>query len=244
MVLFITGNDTNIGKTFVTALLTDCLSEKYKSIAVVKPIESGVNSRNKSDLDLIKALNKHNLDKLDFFNFYSFKQPLAPLTASILAKTNIKKEQITKNIHKLSKLYDLVIVEGAGGLRVPIGKNFEVIDLISALKARTILVVLPFLGTINHTLLSVEALKRRKIKLEGVVINRYPKRPNISELYNPIILKENGINILGVVPQLLVEKLEKTQYSVKKWFAPSLNGEFQSQKFLANCKDKFNKIPR
>ena len=57
-------------------------------------------------------------------------------------------------------------------------------------------------------------------------------------------LKENGINILGVVPQLLVEKLEKTQYSVKKWFAPSLNGEFQSQKFLAKCKDKFNKIPR
>ena len=77
----------------------------------------------------------------------------------------------------------MVIVEGAGGLRVPIGKNFEVIDLISTLKARTILVVLPFLGTINHTLLSVEALKRRKIKLEGVVINRYPKRPNISELY-------------------------------------------------------------
>ena len=73
MILFITGNDTNIGKTFVAALLTDCLSEKYKSIAVVKPIESGVNSTNKSDLDLIKALNKHNLDKLDFFNFYSFK---------------------------------------------------------------------------------------------------------------------------------------------------------------------------
>ena len=128
MILFITGNDTNIGKTFVAALLTDCLSEKYKSIAVVKPIESGVNSTNKSDLDLIKALNKHNLDKLDFFNFYSFKKPLAPLTASILAKTNIKKEQITKNIHKLSKLYDLVIVEGAGGLRVPIGKNFNGVD--------------------------------------------------------------------------------------------------------------------
>jgi|TARA_B100000959_G_C14964683_1_gene617238 dethiobiotin synthetase len=244
MILFITGNDTNIGKTFVTALLTNCLSQKYKSIAVVKPIESGVSSRNKSDLKLIKALNRHNLDKLDFFNFYSFKQPLAPLTASILTKTNIKKGQITKNIHKLSKLYDLVIVEGMGGLRVPIGKNFEVIDLISALKARTILVILPSLGTINHTLLSVEALKRRKIKLEGVVINRYPKRPNISELYNPVILEENGIKILGVVPKLLIEKLKKTEYSAKKWFTPLLNGEFQPDKFLATCKDKFSKISR
>jgi dethiobiotin synthetase len=242
MILFVTANDTNMGKTFVTALLIDCLIQKYDKIAVVKPIESGLRSINKSDLMFIRNINKKNLNKIDFFNFYSFEEPLAPLTAAILTKTNIKKNKIIDNIYKLSNFYDIVVVEGVGGLRVPIGKNFEVIDLIKELKAKTILVVSPSLGTINHTLLSVEALRRRKIRLEGIVINNYPKKPNISELYNPIIFKENKIKILGVVPTLTISDSNKLRYSSKKFFAPSLNGEFESKKFLLSCRYQFDKI--
>ena len=242
MILFVTANDTNMGKTFVTSLLIDCSIRKYNKIAVVKPIESGVDSINNSDLMFIKNMNKKNLNKIDFFNYYSFEQALAPITAAILTKTNIKKNLITKNIYKLSNIYDLVVVEGVGGLRVPIGKNFEIIDLINELKAKTILVVSPSLGTINHTLLSVEALERREIELEGVIINNYPKRPNISELYNPIIFRENKIKILGVIPKFTISDLKKLRYSSKKFFAPSLNGEFEPEKFLLDCQDKFDKI--
>ena len=100
---------------------------------------------------------------------------------------------LTNNILKLEKDFDLVIIEGAGGLRVPITKNFEVIDLIKAINATVILVISPFLGTINHTLLSIEAMKSRKISFKGVVINFYPKNPNISELHNPVLLDQYKI---------------------------------------------------
>ena len=187
MFLFVTGNDTDIGKTLTTALIVKSLSDKYNRIAVVKPVESGVKNASNSDLYFIQKINKNNIDSLVFYNFETFKEPLAPLTSSILEGRKVNSMILTNNILKLEKDFDLVIIEGAGGLRVPITKNFEVIDLIKAINATVILVISPFLGTINHTLLSIEAMKSRKISFKGVIINFYPKNPNISELHKPYV---------------------------------------------------------
>ena len=92
------------------------------------------------------------------------------------------------------------------------------IDLIKKIKADVILVTSPSLGTINHTLLSYEALKRMKIKFRGIIINNYPKKPNISEIYNPIIISQNNVKILGLVPRFSSSDSKKSKINYKKFF--------------------------
>ena len=242
MTIFVTGTATNIGKTFVTALLVGCLSSKYNKIAVVKPIESGVVKSSKSALNSIKKILKKKSDKVDFYNFVTFKQPVAPFTASLINKKPIDFNMIVKNINHLKGKYDLVVIEGAGGLKVPITKKLQMIDLIKKIKADVILVTSPSLGTINHTLLSYEALKRMKIKFRGIIINNYPKKPNISEIYNPIIISQNNVKILGLVPRFSSSDSKKSKINYKNFFDPSLNGTFNLKNFLQTCNLKFSKI--
>ena len=104
MIFFISGNDTNIGKTFVSALLLKSLSEKYNKIAYIKPIESGALKVNQSDLSFVKKFSNL-VEKVDFFQFSLFKEPVAPLTASLIEKKKINYSQIVKNIKKLEKEY-------------------------------------------------------------------------------------------------------------------------------------------
>ena len=88
MVIYITANDTEIGKTFVTSLILNSLSKKIRSkIAMIKPIESGVINYKNSDLGIINNNNK-NLKNIDYFNFYSFKEPISPYTASLIENKN------------------------------------------------------------------------------------------------------------------------------------------------------------
>ncbi|MBT3445406.1 dethiobiotin synthase [bacterium] len=242
MFLFVTGNDTDIGKTLTTALIVKSLSDKYNRIAVVKPVESGVKNASNSDLYFIQKINKNNIDNLVFYNFETFKEPLAPLTSSILEDRKVNSMILTNNILKLEKDFDLVIIEGAGGLRVPITKNFEVIDLIKAINATVILVISPFLGTINHTLLSIEAMKSRKISFKGVVINFYPKNPNISELHNPVLLDQYKIKILGVIPKLTKLSMKSPKLPIKTFFSSFLGGKFNSMNFIKDCKKEFAKL--
>ena len=160
----------------------------------------------------------------------------------MIEKVNINCKEIIKQIKKIDNEYDLVLVEGAGGLRVPITKDIEIIDLIKSLKAKVILVVTPFLGTLNHTLMSVDTLKHRKIDLEGIIINFYPKNPNISELHNPILINEKKIKILGVVPRMTEISLKSGKVSAKSFFSSRLGGQFSSINFLKECKYKFKLI--
>ena len=241
MIFFISGNDTNIGKTFVSSLLVNSLSRKYSRIAYVKPIESGISKPYLSDLSQVKKFNK-SLKNVDFFQFETFIEPVAPLTASLIEKVDVDYKKIVKQIKKFDHEYDLVVVEGAGGLRVPITKHKEIIDLIKSIQAKVILVVTPFLGTLNHTLMSVDTLKRRKIDLEGIIINFYPKKPNISELHNPILINEKKIKILGVVPRMTKISLKSPGLAVKTFFSSRLGGQFSSINFLKECKYKFELI--
>lgn len=237
MILFVSGNDTNIGKTFVSSLLIESISRKYNKIAYIKPIESGVLRASNSDFAYVKKFN--NFRNVDFFQFESFKEPVAPLTASILEKKDIDYSQIVKKIRQLEKNYDLLVVEGAGGLRVPITKSKEVVDLIKSIKARVLLVATPYLGTLNHTFMSIEVLKSRNISFEGVILNFYPKNPNISELHNPILINSKRIKILGVIPKISKISLKTNNYKLNSFFSHSLGGKFSDENFIKKIKKKF-----
>lgn len=172
-VIFVAGTDTGVGKTVITKLLAGHLAKRGYEVATQKWIETGVTKS--------RAV-------------YSFKLAASPhLAAKVEGRTiNIKK--IKGALKNLSKKHDLVIVEGTGGLLVPVTEKILLIDLIKELKIPVLLVAANRIGTINHTLLSIEALKKRKIKLLGVVLNSISKKGNalISEDNSRIVKKMIG----------------------------------------------------
>lgn len=153
MQIFITGTDTNIGKTIVSSWL--CLHTGY---SYFKPIQTG--SINNTDSNFIKKLNINTYQES-----FVYKHPASPHLAARLENQSININNI--NIPKDNNL----IIEGAGGLLVPINKNILLIDLIKKINVPVILVAKSTLGTINHTLLSLEALRSRNINILGVILN-------------------------------------------------------------------------
>lgn len=155
MQVFISGTDTNIGKTIISAWL--CLHTKY---AYFKPIQTG--SLEQLDSKVVLDLSA---DIQIYPEIYIYKTPVSPHLAAILEKQEIDIAKIKLPDHKN------LIIEGAGGLLVPLNKKYFIIDLIFYLNLPVILVANSRLGTINHTLLSLTELKRRNINTLGVIIN-------------------------------------------------------------------------
>lgn len=240
MVIYITANDTEIGKTFVTSLILNSLSKKNKrsKIAMIKPIESGVINYKNSDLGIINNNNK-NLKNIDYFNFYSFKEPISPYTASLIENKKINYKSLIKKISLINEEYDITIVEGAGGLMVPITRNKKIIDMIKDLNSHCYLIVNPNLGTINHTYLSIQSIKEYKIKFNGIIINSYPKNPGISEIYNPIFFSNNKIKIQGVIPRIKKTQINEIHLKSSNYLSNILGGKFNENLFIKSCNKLF-----
>ena len=176
---FVTGIGTNIGKTIVSAILTEALEADYW-----KPIQAG-------DLEHSDSLKVENLitnTKSKIYpETYRLNQPMSPHAAAKLDNITIDLEKI-----ELPKTTNNLIIEGAGGLMVPLNNKDLIIDLIKKLDVEVILVSQNYLGSINHTLLSLESLKVRKLKVKGVIFNG---KPNLeTENY---ILNYSGVKCLG-----------------------------------------------
>ncbi|MFH1782990.1 MAG: dethiobiotin synthase [Candidatus Omnitrophota bacterium] len=190
---FITGTDTEVGKTEVSRALADFYRKKSLKVGTMKPIASGV-SGVYEDAMILKGVNP-----------VSLKLPLAPMVAARLEKKKIDLEKVWKSFKELKKLNDIVIVEGIGGLMVPICKQgkkvFYVLDMIKKMKLPVIIVSRPNLGTINHTVMTVDILKRSKVKIAGIIFNyTRPIKRDISIKTNPGIIEElTGIKVLGVM---------------------------------------------
>lgn len=169
--LFITATGTNVGKTHTTLKLIEALASAGHKIGVYKPIETGVTHIAPDATTLLKACQKVNenfkaLKPLDN-TAYTFALPAAPFCADI--EQSIEIDKIIEKYYELSTLCDILLVEGAGGLMVPITKDFHMIDLIQKLGIKTLLVTPSRLGCINDTLLSIEALKARDIDFDWCV---------------------------------------------------------------------------
>jgi len=184
--LFITATGTNIGKTHTTVKLIEALAAQGLSVGVFKPVETGVVHTAPDAALLLETCRKVNKNFSGFtpedITAYTFTLPAAPFCAD--TKQTIDPETILEKYTQLSQLCDILLVEGAGGLMVPLTKNFFMIDLAGILKSNVLLVTPSRLGCINDTLLSMEALKRRNISFDWCV-NLYEDRETFTEVTRP-----------------------------------------------------------
>jgi dethiobiotin synthetase len=184
--LFITGTDTGAGKTVLTALLTRFLRERGPACgtAALKPVSSGT----RSDARALRAAMNAALT-LDEINPWHFRAPLAPLLAARKENQRVKLSQVLAHARAMQKRFDVLLVEGAGGLLSPLGENFNSRDLILALRAIPIIVAQNKLGAVNHILLTLEALPENfRVKVKIVLMS--PSKPDTATKSNSKLLAE------------------------------------------------------
>jgi dethiobiotin synthetase len=182
--LFITGTDTGVGKTVLTALLAWFLRERGCRVAAFKPVCSG----GRDDARALHAALAGTLT-LDEINPWYFRAPIAPTLAATREGKSVSLAQVLAHIRKTQRNFDVTLVEGAGGLLSPLGKNFNSRDLILALRASPIIVAPNKLGVVNHILLTLEALpKNRQVKTKIVLIS--PPKPNAASQSNTKLLSQ------------------------------------------------------
>ncbi len=203
--IFITGTDTGVGKTFVTIGLLRAFNEMGLKVCPMKPVETGCKVQKgklipEDTFNLIKVTEIN--EPIDLINPYRFRQSLAPAVAAELEGTIISREKIISAYRKLSNKYDLTIVEGAGGIMVPVYRKYFFIDLIKDLNLPILVVARPGLGTLNHTLLTLEVAKSRGINVLGVIINCSSKTKNDASVQtNPeVIERSGGVPVMGIIP--------------------------------------------
>jgi len=200
--IFITGTDTDVGKTAITAGLAGALKNKGYDVGVMKPVQSGAGSRNgrlySHDAEFIqKAASSH--DNEELICPVLLKEALAPAIAAKMEGKTVDIEKIKKSYEILEQRHDIVLVEGAGGIAVPIKDGFLTSDLILLLGIPAIVVARPGLGTLNHTFLTIEFMKRYGISIIGVIINNY--QGGKAEETNPEMIKTmTGTPVLGLIP--------------------------------------------
>ena len=178
--VFISGTGTDVGKTYITKNIIKLFKNNKLNIAPYKPIETGcknVDSRlMPSDAQLFYKLTDGKID-LDNINPYRFKNPISPNRAIKLSKQKIYLKDFVKKASFFDD-FDFLIVEGAGGLCSPIALDGLNIDLIKKMKIPTILVAKDEIGVINNVLMSLSIIKKYKIKILGIVLNKiHSKQP-------------------------------------------------------------------
>jgi dethiobiotin synthetase len=225
---FITGTGTDVGKTIIVAgMASICINYGLRT-AVMKPIQTGA-AEDPGDLRKINNL-VSGLEQLSekLLSPYVFQLPSSPHLAAKTEKTTIEPELIKKSITEIySQRPDVLLIEGAGGVLVPITENYTTLDLLRELQIPVIITALAGLGTINHTLMTVNSLKQAEVPIAGIIINKMPINPGIVEKDNVrIIEKFAKTPILGIIYDM---------GNMTNDFHIALNKEFNKQ-------DKLKKI--
>ena len=192
--LFVTGTDTDVGKTCITASILSYLSKMNVDVGVMKPFASGYKSTIDSVSEDVKILMKYSgvNDPVDLINPYFFEIPTSPYDACKQLNLEIDISMVIDSYKQLSSIHDVVIVEGIGGIMTPISKNYFVSDLISDLQMDAIIVTGSKVGTVNHLMLTYQHAKEKKIPLNGFVINQ-----NVSDGYELSNLRKQIIDLTG-----------------------------------------------
>jgi len=202
--VFVTGTDTGVGKTLVAAALTRYLRREGVDVGVMKPVESGVTSPATLGPDAaLLQWAAATEDSPDLVSPYRLCAPLAPSLAAQEAGERIDLERIGAAKVALEQRHEFLVVEGAGGLFVPLAGGLLVADLVLQLRLPLLVVCRPGLGTINHTLLTVHAARTMAIPLAGFIINGMPSHPDAAEASAPHTLASlASADLLGVLPRV------------------------------------------
>ncbi len=202
--LFITGTDTGVGKTIVAATLAYTFRQRKIDFGYIKPLETGIVDNDyltrKSDAALVKQAGALP-EPLTEIVPYTFKEPLAPLLAARREGIIISQDKLINSIRKLINPSRITIIEGAGGLLAPICENYLILDLIKELNLATLVVCRTGLGSVNHTLLTLDRLRREKLNPIGIIANHLSSDLGTAETTFTTQLSEfDQVPVLGELP--------------------------------------------
>ncbi len=211
--IFVTGTDTGIGKTIIAGAIAGLLRREGYDVGVMKPAESGAAPED-SDTRFLMKMAKSD-DPLDLVNPYSLKEPLSPYHASMNEGVVIDVDKIIDAYTELRSRHDIVIVEGAGGLLAPLTREVSMGGLARMMNLPTLIVAHPFLGCINHTLLTAGSARSMGLDRLGIIFNQW-KRQKFPEPDFDLIESSTGVDVLGLVPYIGKFGDEKLMETVKQ----------------------------
>jgi dethiobiotin synthetase len=197
--VFVTGSDTGVGKTVIAGAIAAAMKAHGLDVGVMKPVASGAKEiKGKLVSEDAVYLKKiiDSTDDDDLVNPIRLKQPIAPTIAASKAGVPIDIDKIWKAYEELTNKHDFVVVEGIGGLMVPIDETMLVADMVRKMDLALVIVSRDYLGTINHTLLTVEYARSKKLRIKGIVINMLKNEDDFVRE----IEKYSSVPILGTIP--------------------------------------------
>lgn len=202
--VFITGTDTGVGKTVVAAALAGALRRQGVAAGVMKPFQTGATRQENGwfapDAHFLAATAGID-DPMELICPVVLEAPLAPSVAAALAGRYVRVSDALPAYHELCRRHSFVVVEGAGGLGVPIEGRATMRDLAAAMQLPVLIVARPNLGTLNHTLLTVEYARAGGLNVAGIVLSNYPAEPGLAEQTNPDVVQAlTGVPVLGLIP--------------------------------------------
>ena len=229
---FITGTDTNVGKTVVTACLATLFKSRGEDVGVMKPLETGVDpecssSANSDAKFLIEVSGVQDAEVCP----YRLKAPASPYQAARIEGKELDPKKILESFHTLQSRHSMMLVEGVGGLMVPITQRYNVVDLALQVDLPLIIVSRIQIGTLNHTLLTLNAARQYGLKVAGVILNpvHAGELDTIEEEQGSLIEEFSDTPILGTCPYIhdvssagIKQNLEKIKQALQESFKGKL----------------------
>lgn len=205
--VFVTGTGTEVGKTVVAAAIARTLAAEGKRVAVFKPAVTGLDEEGETDHALLRraAGSRQSDEKIAP---YRYGPPASPHLAAALAGEEIDPERLRQVAREAAESANAIVCEGVGGLLVPLTPDYLVRDLAADLAYPLVIVASPSLGTINHTLLTLESARAAELEVAAVVLNPWPQEPSEIERSN-----RETIGSLGEVPVLALPGLDLSEPS-------------------------------
>jgi len=203
---FITGTDTGVGKSVVTGALAAALRQRGIDCGVMKPAQTGAlpsdGGHYAPDAEYLRFVSGVS-DPIELICPQMFDEPVAPSVAAEAEGRTVDVAAIHAAFAALAARHEMLLVEGAGGLAVPLRDTYVMADLAREMGLPLIIVARPALGTINHTVLSVEYARLKGLRIAGIIISGYPSQPSLAERTAPTEIERlTGVPILGLLPQM------------------------------------------
>jgi dethiobiotin synthetase len=199
--VFVTGTSTEVGKTVVAAALARTLAAEGKRVAVFKPAVTGLEERGETDHALLRRASGSSQSDEEIAP-YRYDPPASPHLAAALANEEIDPERLRQAARTAAASADAIVCEGVGGLLVPLSPTYLVRDLAVDLGHPLVIVASPGLGTVNHTLLTLESARAVGLEVAAVVLNPWPRQPSEIERNNRETIAELGEVRVEALPHL------------------------------------------
>jgi len=213
--IFITGTDTDVGKTYVAAGIAVALKKLGKDVGIMKPFAAGTPQKTgykSEDVQILAKAAQVN-DPEELVNPYFFLIPASPFTATKNLGTKVDVKIVLNCFKQLSSMHEILLVEGIGGAMTPILQDYFVTNLIKDMNLETIIVTSSRIGTVNHTIMTCKMCQYYKIKIRGIIINNLKLNGYSIDVLKRDLEELTKVAVIGSIPyfeKFNLEQLSKT----------------------------------